>query len=747
MISIIIPTYNHLEDCLKPCLESIKRYTDLENVEVIVVANGCTDGTKDYVESLGEPFRLLWIEEPSGYTKSTNEGIKIAKGNYIILLNNDTVLIEQEKNTWIKMLSVPFEEHEDTGITGPLMLYDEYAGYNVLIFFCVMIKKELIDKIGLLDESYSPGGGEDIDYCIKAEHNGYKCIKIPENESIQFTTTNTGSFPIYHAGEGTFNGIPEYGNRIIKENGLKNLKKYNKNIRLNIGSGGIEIPGYISVDKLDLRANIIMDACELDFEENSIEEIIAVHLFEHISPYQAHSTLSKWAKILKPGKKLIMEIPNIEELCKNFEKSDKLHKYNILNCIYGSTNTITENPREITSPHLWGWYPEILQDHLLESGFTNIIFLPEQHPHPGYNMRVECEKPIEKKEPIYVDTGETTITACVSTKNRYNTTLPICIMAIANQTRKPDKLLIIDDGEKKNLNEDPLYLYLFSLLDQKNIPVFVLFGQGKGIPTNHQMFIDCSETNWIWRIDDDEAPEPNVLEELVNCIEPDVGAIASLVLDPKEAKDLPNGLPNNRIEGIRSEPNIQWFRHKNKEKIEVDHLYSTFLFRKSAAKHGACLSLSPVGHREETIFSHEMKKNGWKIIVTPNAITWHFRNPEGGLREFQDPSLWDHDEKVFNKKLEIWNIKDDSKLIVLNNGLGDHLSFINILPEIIEKYKEVSLAVCYPEPFEDFSVKLLSISDAMTITNGKLEQYDIYKWMQDRNWEENIVDAYRGMYL
>lgn len=65
--SIIIPTYNHLEDCLKPCLESIIKNTDLTDLEVIVVANGCTDGTKEYVESLGDSFKLLWFDEPLGY--------------------------------------------------------------------------------------------------------------------------------------------------------------------------------------------------------------------------------------------------------------------------------------------------------------------------------------------------------------------------------------------------------------------------------------------------------------------------------------------------------------------------------------------------------------------------------------------------------------------------------------------------------------------------------------------------------
>lgn len=93
--SIVIPTFQHFEDCLRPCITSIIQFTDLSNVEVIVVANGCgDDGTKEYVESLGGPFKLIWFDNNLGYAKATNEGMKVAKGEYIILLNNDTKLLD-----------------------------------------------------------------------------------------------------------------------------------------------------------------------------------------------------------------------------------------------------------------------------------------------------------------------------------------------------------------------------------------------------------------------------------------------------------------------------------------------------------------------------------------------------------------------------------------------------------------------------------------------------------------------------
>ena len=404
--SIIVPTYNHLEDCLKPCLNSMVKLTDLSQVEVIVVANGCKDKTAEYVDSLGHPFKLLWFDEGLGFTKAINEGVKIAQADYIVLLNNDTVILDKgaPKNAWLDMLVNPFLEDDKVGITGPLELHDDYADADVMIFFCVMIKRELFDKIGLLDESYSPGGGEDVDFSVKAQQLGYKQVVVPNENVIVDSVedgrspyTNVGVFPIYHAGEGTFSKEewPEYGTKIIKDNGMKNMLRYNKHIKLNVGSGGVEVPGYISVDKYDTRANIIMDVLELELPENSVEEILASHLFEHINPYNAVDLLKKWLKILKPGGKLIMEVPDIEALCRDFVTANKQGRYGILNCIYGAVNTKEGGaPSEITSPHLWGWYPEIMGDHLMSAGFTHIVFGPEQIPHPHTNFRVEANKPI-----------------------------------------------------------------------------------------------------------------------------------------------------------------------------------------------------------------------------------------------------------------------------------------------------------------------------------------------------------------
>lgn len=395
-VSIVIPTLNRLEDLLKPNLQSIIAYTNLDDVEVIVVANGCTDGTEDYVRSLGPKFRCLSFPDALGYTRATNEGIKVATGDFIILYNNDVVLLGQDKNQWLDILLAPYKNNPKMGITGPLQLHDEYSDQDVIIGFCLCISRAALESAGgLLDEVYSPGGGEDIDLCCKVRAKGFTVRQVPDEGKLGFSHTNTGNFPIWHVNNQTFKDIPEYTRFIVKRNGLVNVKKYNKNLKLNLGSGGIEYPGYLSVDLHDRRANIIMDATKLDLYDSSVSEIMASHLFEHLNPWRAVDALKEWYRVLKPGGKLIMEMPDMENLCRKFLEANCGQRYGILNCIYGAVNTTDHgDPSETTSPHLYGWFPQSIADHLYNAGFVNITFGPEIWPHPEPpNMHVEGTKP------------------------------------------------------------------------------------------------------------------------------------------------------------------------------------------------------------------------------------------------------------------------------------------------------------------------------------------------------------------
>ena len=131
----------------------------------------------------------------------------------------------------------------------------------------------------------------------------------------------------------------------------------------------------------------------------------------------------------------------------------------------------------------------------------------------------------------------------------------------------------------------------------------------------------------------------------------------------------------------------------------MDHLHCSFLFKKGIAKYN--LNLSTVAHTEETQFTYELRRKGFRVVFVPDAHTWHFRNPEGGIRSEGDPGLWAHDEVVFKEKLKEWGIKlSNTKFVFLNNGIGDHFCFKMILPELQAKHDRIIIACCFPEVFE-----------------------------------------------
>jgi glycosyltransferase involved in cell wall biosynthesis len=390
--SIIIPTYNHLEDCLKPCIESIIKYTNIEEIEIIVIANGCNDGTEIYLQSLDQNLvKYKIIPEALGYTKATNIGILQAIGEYVILLNNDVLLLDQPKNLWLDMMEKPFLEQDKVGITGPLKLHDIYVNSPVVIFFCAMIPRKLFYEFGLLDEIFSPGGCEDIDFTMKVLNAGYKCLQVPSDEKILFTGTNTSIYPIWHQNNKTFSENSDYGKIIIKRNGLVVLKRHNKNIKLNIGSGylGFQHYGFLSIDSKVETADLVDDILNIDFDENSVTEIYAGHLLNHNDTDKAIQIVNKIFKILKPGGFVAFEQSDMSVLCAEYLKGDFNRKLEISKLMFEAFNFGKE-----TYGALSAWEPNTLVNLLSQLGFTDIMTGNELVPRPGYNFRIQARKPL-----------------------------------------------------------------------------------------------------------------------------------------------------------------------------------------------------------------------------------------------------------------------------------------------------------------------------------------------------------------
>lgn len=233
--SVVIPTYNHCEDLLKPCIDSILKYTDLKDVELVVVANGCVDNTIPYLNYVASVFKLRGHEKnfvlvesdkPLGYSGACNAGIRACTADKIILLNNDTELLEQGKGYWLDLLDKPFEDPQ-CGISCIIKQLSEPAGKHFAVFFCVAIRRAVFDKIGMLNEEYGVGGGEDTEFCIEAEKAGFKITEV--FEKMWDGSRYVGGFPIYHKGEGTMHdtSLVKGWDDIFLKNSLRLAKKYN----------------------------------------------------------------------------------------------------------------------------------------------------------------------------------------------------------------------------------------------------------------------------------------------------------------------------------------------------------------------------------------------------------------------------------------------------------------------------------------------------------------------------------------
>ncbi|HSY27615.1 MAG TPA: glycosyltransferase, partial [Burkholderiaceae bacterium] len=188
--SIIIITHNQLS-FTRQCVESIRRYTTLD-VELIIIDNGSTDGTAEYLRAECG-IRVLHNDNNLGFPAAVNQGLIASSGEVLVLLNNDTVVTQGWLDGLIKALD--FDSH--IGLVGPcsngalgmqqvlpsytdLAHLQEFAiahnkanrglvtGARVLGAFCLAIRRSVIEVVGLFEEAYGIGTYDDYDYCCRA---------------------------------------------------------------------------------------------------------------------------------------------------------------------------------------------------------------------------------------------------------------------------------------------------------------------------------------------------------------------------------------------------------------------------------------------------------------------------------------------------------------------------------------------------------------------------------------------------
>ncbi|MBB6675595.1 glycosyltransferase family 2 protein [Cohnella nanjingensis] len=225
--SILIPSYNRL-DLLQACVASIRKHTTDVDYEVIVVDDGSTDGTADWCRR--EKLALVSLPRNEGFPIACNKGMRLASGDTIVLLNNDTIV----SSRWLSNLMTALYSEPSIGIVGPVCNYvsgkqqvhypyvdlDEFqriaARVNVstpkkwrrverVVGLCLVFRRELMEAIGLLDERFSPGHYEDDDYCLRARLHGFGLLICPDAL-------------IHHEGSATFRKDPIAQRQLVERN-------------------------------------------------------------------------------------------------------------------------------------------------------------------------------------------------------------------------------------------------------------------------------------------------------------------------------------------------------------------------------------------------------------------------------------------------------------------------------------------------------------------------------------------------
>lgn len=350
--SIIILTYNQLE-FTKRCIDSIRKNTP-EDIEIIVVDNHSTDGTVEYLKSQSA-IRTVFNNTNLGFAKGCNQGYEIASGESIVFLNNDTVVT---KNWLRNMLKVLYSD-KHVGMVGPVSNYvsgpqqvpvtykdlnelDSFAeeitkkNKNLhklsirLVGFCLLVKRTVLEKIGLFDEIFGLGSFEDDDISLRALQNGFKLM-------ITFD-----SF-VHHHGHATYQGNAEL--TMNWENYPKFVQKWGadlttshedilqliplnakKILDINCGFGikGVELLNRQDCKVYGIEQNSIlrqiartnyhqvistnMDELNLSFDTGNFDVILFSKLHEAQNPWVF---IKKITEILNPHGIIAGSIPNI----------------------------------------------------------------------------------------------------------------------------------------------------------------------------------------------------------------------------------------------------------------------------------------------------------------------------------------------------------------------------------------------------------------------------------------------------
>lgn len=155
-------------------------------------------------------------------------------------------------------------------------------------------------------------------------------------------------------------------------------------IRLHLGCGPRRWPGFVNVD-ID-QGDVIADVRKMPYEAGTVDEIQAIHLFEHLPRWDAPDALRYWHSLLKAGGLLVIEVPSLDKIMKMYEQGERSHRM-ILWGLFGDPRY--RNPAML---HQWCWSEDEMGEEVAKVGFSRFRFTEVKFHHRQRDMRLEAVK-------------------------------------------------------------------------------------------------------------------------------------------------------------------------------------------------------------------------------------------------------------------------------------------------------------------------------------------------------------------
>jgi O-antigen biosynthesis protein len=217
-VSFIIPLYNRL-DLTQPCLASLQATIPrgLDH-EILLVDDGSTDGTREWIQTLGTPFRVLLNERNLGYAATNNRGAAAATGDILALLNSDLVLTPR----WLEPMLAILRRKPRAGIVGNVQFRAttgelDHIGFQIgltgkphhdesyhrlwtpwasrrtpaVTAACLLVPRDLFLQLRGFDEGFR-NGGEDVDLCFRARALGRTCHVALHSRILHHVSASPG---------------------------------------------------------------------------------------------------------------------------------------------------------------------------------------------------------------------------------------------------------------------------------------------------------------------------------------------------------------------------------------------------------------------------------------------------------------------------------------------------------------------------------------------------------------------------